>query len=503
MEYTRSFAYHHPEMLPEWDQSNTERPETTSKSSAKKILWTCSRCAHQWTASVNNRHNGKGCPVCSGKNRVIHGTNDIATQVPEIARMWSVHNDTSPDTISVTSKKNILLDLPCGHTRTIRASRATDTIKSTMSLTDALRDLCVQCKKDGASLKNTHAHLEDEYSEQNTIQFSDLSYNSARRVNWTCKKNPEHTWSTPVYQRVNSNTSCPQCSLADKISMQEKELHAFLKTLLPEEKIITSDRTVLKGKELDFYIPEKNIAIEYNGLWWHSEDAGKDRNYHYDKWRQCDDQGIQLINVWEDDWFNKKEIIQSMLAHKVGASPQARVYARKTEVLTLTAQQAREFSDAHHIQGFVQGSIYLGLKDKKSGQIVAVSIWKKVLSVLRLERYCTSHVVVGGMGKLLAQALMWSQDNAVDQIVTFSDHGVSDGDLYARLGFVRDKEIKPDYSYLYQGKRVHKFNFRLKRFRNDPLLQYKDGLSERELAILNKIPRIWDSGKTRWVMPVR
>ena len=83
--------------------------------------------------------------------------------------------------------------------------------------------------------------------------------------------------------------------------------------------------------------------------------------------------------------------------------------------------------------------------------------------------------------------------------MTFADHQVSKGGLYERLGFTLDKEIPPDYSYVVNNKRTHKFNYRKKRFLTDPQLTYVEGLYEKELARLNGLPRIWDSGKTRYI----
>lgn len=82
--------------------------------------------------------------------------------------------------------------------------------------------------------------------------------------------------------------------------------------------------------------------------------------------------------------------------------------------------------------------------------------------------------------------------------VTFSDTQISDGGLYASNGFVVDSLLSPDYSYLVGGQRVHKFNYRKARFEKDPELLFNEDMTERKLAELNDIPRIWDSGKVRW-----
>ena len=181
---------------------------------------------------------------------------------------------------------------------------------------------------------------------------------------------------------------------------QNKTIADYVSALIGEENVIQSDRSILQGKELDIYIPDYNLAIEFNGLYWHTESQGKDRYYHFNKWEKCKDEGIQLITIWEDEWRNKQDIVKSMLAHKLGVSRDKRVYARKTTVRVISIQESKEFLNKYHIQGFSSGSIYIGLEDDK-GELIAVSSWKKNKDILYLDRYATSCTVVGGMGKLL------------------------------------------------------------------------------------------------------
>ena len=108
----------------------------------------------------------------------------------------------------------------------------------------------------------------------------------------------------------------------------------------------------------------------------------------------------------------------------------------------------------------------------------------------------TAYSVPGGFTKLLKAAQGIYPEYP---FITFSDHMVSDGGLYAASGFVADKELAPDYAYMVNGARQHKFGYRLKRFRTDPSLLWEEGKTERELADLNNLTRIWDAGKTRWV----
>jgi len=103
--------------------------------------------------------------------------------------------------------------------------------------------------------------------------------------------------------------------------------------------------------------------------------------------------------------------------------------------------------------------------------------------------------VMGGFTKLLAYAV---KTYSPESFITFADHCISNGGLYEKNGFVADKELAPDYMYVAGGERKHKFGYRLKRFESDPELLWEQGLTERELAVLNELPRIWDAGKTRY-----
>ena len=109
----------------------------------------------------------------------------------------------------------------------------------------------------------------------------------------------------------------------------------------------------------------------------------------------------QLITIWEDDWRDRKSVVKNMLAHKLGVSKKEKLYARDTYVSSVDKNKARDFCNENHIQGYAPGTFYLGLFNKKTDELVAVSIWSKVKDIVYLDRYCTSVVVLGGMGKLL------------------------------------------------------------------------------------------------------
>lgn len=81
--------------------------------------------------------------------------------------------------------------------------------------------------------------------------------------------------------------------------------------------IKTNDRTLLYPNEIDVLLPEKNLAIEYNGLFWHSEQVGKDISYHSSKTNKCAYQNIDLIHIFENEWISKQNIIKSFIERRL------------------------------------------------------------------------------------------------------------------------------------------------------------------------------------------
>lgn len=443
-----SFAQAHPDALHLWDESNSIHPGEVSKSSSQQITWKCPTCGHTWEAPVNRMHTNLtkkktiGCLQCyRNKQR----SSPLSVTDPDIYDHISPDNTIDISQVTKASRKEIIFDLDCGHTVTI-SPRKMHRKNGKIQLPQ-----CKTCQ--------THS-----------AKYSDISQN------------------TTVY---NSNSS-----------QKEEELFAYVKSIVSDDVIIVrNDKELLEGKEIDILIPEYNIGIEFNGLYWHGEAQGKHRNYHKEKYLQAQHEGVQLITIWEDDWDEHKTIVKSMIAYKLKRSTGRKVYARKTSIQHIDISTARDFMNAYHIQGYTQGSYYLGLYDN-IGQLVAVSIWRKNKTSLYLDRYATSIQVVGGMGKFLSYVIKQSHHWEFDEIITFSDHEVSDGGLYETLGFEKDKVLKPDYKYVVDKKRVHKFNYRRKRFKNDPNLIYDENMSEAEMARLNGIDRVWDCGKTRWVIRI-
>lgn len=283
-------------------------------------------------------------------------------------------------------------------------------------------------------------------------------------------------------------------------SRLERSVISFIRSVY-SGKIRERDRTVIPPYELDVYLPELHMAVEVNGVYWHSEAFGRGRNYHLTKYELCKRAGVRLIQVWEDDWNDRRPIVESLLAHRFGVDQGERIGARKTYVAVVGNDIAEVFMNEHHIQGFTNTSLHLGLFQKDDDELVAVmSVVGKENGACEIVRYATSQTVQGGFSKLLKHfESLWNPTT----IKTFSNREISEGRLYDETGFVIDGVVPPDYSYVFGERRQHKFNFRKSRFKSRPDLLYREGYTENELAELNGLYKVWDTGKIRWTRRCR
>lgn len=302
-----------------------------------------------------------------------------------------------------------------------------------------------------------------------------------------------------VRHRLYRGMSLEEAMITEKInsySLLESDLADFIESHIPIER---SNRTLIAPLELDIYIPSKNIAIEFNGLYWHSEKF-KSKNYHYDKYLACKNQGVQLIQIWEDDWNYKKDIVKLSILTKLNLSNIKSIYARKTDVnMKVKPIDAKLFYEQNHIQGFSPATHHIGLM--YNNELVALASFKDqgTMADVRwdLVRFATSVRVPGGFSKILSHFKNYRKGD----IKSFADLTISNGSLYETNGFSLNKILDPDYSYLDKAckKRVHKFNYRKEKFAHDTSLIYDATMTETELAELNGLTRIYDAGKIRYV----
>lgn len=449
--------------------------------SRKKVEWECDR-GHRWISDCNARFSGpyiKGCAIC-GNRKIIPGVNDILTTHSHKMDMWSPNNTIDPSTVSAGSAKKALFICKNGHEF---SAIIHNVLKYGTGCTKCSLAGSANPKATSRSVSNpivNQRHI-DEWSDNNP-PIEEFSAGSERKVWWKCL-DCNYEWQTFPKNRT-SGEGCPRCASGMTASKAEKEIAEFVRSLGFD--VVRNERTLIAPREIDILVPDK-LAIEYNGLYWHTE-GRVGRKIHLEKFEACANKGIQLVTIWEDEWRDKKDIVKNMLSAKLGVS-RGTLGARKTQLRNIDYKTATRFLERTHIQGAARGTYYLGLFTDK---LIAVGVFKKSGEAMYLERYASDLTIHGGLDKMLTHL-------SPAKFVTFADNCVSSGGLYEKTGWIKDGALSPDYKYLHGKNRVHKFNFRLKRFRDDNSLIWRPGLSESGLAELNGIERIYDCGKTRYI----
>jgi hypothetical protein len=285
-------------------------------------------------------------------------------------------------------------------------------------------------------------------------------------------------------------------------SYQEEIVTDFL--IQNDIPFISNTKKILpSGKELDFYFPDHNLAVEINGIYYHSEiNGGKDKTYHYNKWKECDDLGITLLSIHEDEFSENKQFWFNKLLYMTGKLSLTKIHARKCEVREL--DNVTEFLNHHHLQGYCASSIKLGLFVE--GILVSVMTFSKPRDnkngVIDLSRFCnhSGYIVSGGASKLLKYFIK-NYGDEYQTVISFSDNNYSNGNVYEKLGFVLNKNVPPDYKYVMKGKRYHKAGFRKDRiFGSFDIPDTMKDATEWELMQYLGYDRIWDTGKKKWEM---
>jgi hypothetical protein len=296
-----------------------------------------------------------------------------------------------------------------------------------------------------------------------------------------------------------AGNGCQTCGADNPYSKSNAEFEIVMwLDSIGVENIKHTDRSL--GVELDIYLADYNIAIEYDGIYWHSanntESESKHRTRHLLKTNLCEAAGIQLFHINELEWKDpvQKEIWKSTLAHKLQLASR-RIYARKCDIVTVPSATARKFYDENHLQGFASGSDYIGLEYQ--GELVSVATFTKPRyredkeSCIELLRFATilNTSVVGGFSKLIKH---YCKDRT-GTLLSYANRRWSVGNVYSQCGFVLDDVSNPGYYYTNNRQMWHRSKFQKHKLK-DLLEIFDPNLSEAANMYANNYGRIWDCG---------
>jgi len=226
------------------------------------------------------------------------------------------------------------------------------------------------------------------------------------------------------------------CRICYPFSKEEKEINEFLES--NNLKAVRNSRDIINPKELDFFISDKKLAIEFNGLYWHTENK-KQENYHLNKTTACAEKGFRLFHIFSDEWHNKKDVIKSMILNRAGVSTH-KIYARDCVVKeTGTQEILRTFTDSTHISGHVQYTKAFYLEYR--GQIVCALTLRrpfhdKYKDMIEIARFSSSlnTNIPGGFSKLFNKAVQWAKSEGYSGILSYADLRFGSGSVYEKNG---------------------------------------------------------------------
>jgi hypothetical protein len=332
-------------------------------------------------------------------------------------------------------------------------------------------------------------HCDAEYD------YSCAKYAGCRSpVTIVCPKHGEFT--QIAYYHLNGN-GCPQCGIAKTTnkSAAEYEIIEFLKSS-GVNNIEHSWRGL--GFEVDIYLPDYKLGIEYNGVYWHSSNSletdKKHAKQHVDKTNSCNEHGIELLHILDIEWKNKQDLWKSVILNKLKQSSNV-VYARACDVVQVPNIIAYKFFEQNHLQGGVYGSVNIGLEH--NNELVAVASFgksrfrKDKTNTYELLRFASlrNYSVVGGFSRVLKRFAR--THNGI--LVSYANRRWSTGHVYKTTGFELVKTLDPCYYYTDLQQIWHRTSFQKHKL-HKLLNTFDPAMTEVENMYNNKYRRIWDCG---------
>jgi very-short-patch-repair endonuclease len=295
---------------------------------------------------------------------------------------------------------------------------------------------------------------------------------------------------------------CRVCHPIDNVSTNSLISIEFEKILIENNvNYIKNSRSIIKPQELDFYIPELNLAFEINGNYWHSE-VLKDKNYHLSKSKLCEEQGIKLIHIFEDEITLKYDVVKSRVENLLNKSKN-RIYARKCTIKEIDYITKHDFLEKNHLEGDSVSKFNLGLYYEDVLVSVATFGKRKISKTEQFEliRFANllNYNIVGGFSKLLKHFI---KKYNPDELITYADARWSglnySNTVYFKNNFEFVSVSQPNYFYLAKNdfiNRLNRYNFMKHKLVK---MGYDPSKTESQIMRENGYTKIWDCGTLKF-----
>lgn len=447
------------------------RLKNAYENSRSKMASLCPK-GHAYLVSYELFVRGLRCPECSGnKKRTLEDAKKYFESEGYAALFCEYKNNLLP----------LALKCPEGH---LWKTNLNNFKKGTR---------CPSCS--GKTVKHTIEYVRDTVERQGYRLVTEAYVRSLNKIDLICPKGHGYPVRFSEFQQGNR---CPMC-VAKHTSKMEQEVLDWVKSYYPSTKKMRFSENG-KRTEFDIVVPELKLAIEVNGIYWHSETFRPDKEFHANKMLLANKKGLRLITIFEDEWKQRNSQVKGFLL-SVLRKNEKRVFARKTELKIIEKEIAGPFLDQNHIQGRGQIKIAYGLyfENELLGVITGNSHHRGGYSqsiVLNRLAFKSGVSVVGGSSKLDMALRQYAKTNGYSSVISWSDNRWSEGNVYKKLGYEMAERLPPDYTYVSQKIRISKQSSQKKHL----LKKGAIGVTETEMANSLGYKRIWDCGKIKWTL---
>ena len=392
----------------------------------------------------NTHLNSKGCPKCSNE-RLWDNRKDKTTKDGFIQKAREIHGNkydySKIEYINTSTKVCIICPEHGEFWQTPSAHLSGQG--------------CPKCGKQHLSIL-FRGTIDEFVKKANIIHNNRYDYSKVEYIRGNdkvCIICPEHGefWQTPNNHL--QGHGCPKCAVGKNISSEENEISEYIEELI-DDNIILNSRDIISPNELDIYVPSRNVAFEYDGLYWHS-DKFVGRDYHLSKTEKAITKGIKLIHIFEDEWLYKKDIVKSMINKELGCSKI--IDASNCDAKIIKNNVAETFVNNNSIQYYVPCDFNMGLYYRD--ELLSTISFKndKVNGHYLLQNFCDKKyfTVRKGIIKLINEFINMMKPK---EIITYIDRRWDNSDVFYEIGFKHIESLAPTCHYIINNKRTTEIN---------------------------------------------
>lgn len=264
---------------------------------------------------------------------------------------------------------------------------------------------------------------------------------------------------------------------------------------------VFNDRKKLYPKELDIYIPEKNLAIELNGIYWHSyneSETASEKNKHLDKLEKCLEKNIRLIQITDHEYQNKHDIVMGIIKNALGITDKT-IRASKCDIKHVSIQDERNFLNNNHIQGYSASSIKLGLYHENELIYIMTFGKPRFNSKYDFELIRAAAKLGYKIHGAASKVFKYFLENHHGTVISYCDRMKFNGNTYEKLGFRLFRVSSPSYTY-YKGDQIISRYSAQKKNLEKILKDFSSAKTESENMFDNGFRRYWDAGTLVYVL---